>query len=140
MILTDSLGKKVNVTRFSIELVRGFAPNEAGNPTLVLLGKHMYLKNDEYGQTSMQNKCAVLHRCPCNQENINLLLERKDQLEELCEDISERMHNELGEMSIDNRIGAEIDWLVAHGFRFYEEDEYHFSFQKQELCKEEPEP
>lgn len=147
MILKDIFNKQVNATRFSIELLKGHGEGENGRPTLILKGHHIYTRYDNHGNTMLKNIESMLARCPCNEKNVILMLDKKEQLEKQCKEIDEQMHREIGELNVDYKYGLEIKWLVEHGYQFYEKDEYRFACTEEELYGkkisteiEEPEP
>ena len=122
MILKDIFGKKVNVSTFTVEADRTIFEGKL-QPVISLVGKYSYISSEN---VRTKHKTAILKRLVCNEQNIEQLLDTKDKLEEQRNTISSQMHKEIGVVDIGIQIGKEQEWLVEHGYMFYEKDELHF--------------
>lgn len=126
MIVTDIFGNRVNAEIFKLEVIEGAEGDERGKPVLILSGYHHYLEKDGHNNWYSKNRFSMLARCICTDLNATKMLERKNKLEQTCREISEMMHKELDGIRMDSTLtvaALESQWMVQHGYRFYEKDE-----------------
>ncbi|SFR77554.1 hypothetical protein [Anaeromicropila populeti] len=144
MILTDHFGKKVNAEHFTLEVSKGFIEGESGLQTIISLqGTHHYFKEAPNGEIGIvKDKRALLERMTCNDKNINLLLDRKEQLNKEVTAIKRELKLAIGtplQYGPCEYLKKEQSWLIENGYRFREEDEFDFHKWNTEP-EQEPEP